>query len=102
MTEFKDYKIHIVDANNYPEQYVASIEEFQNVIAIISTKDKAETALRSLFNKDIKRIKDAKETIHLPYSGKAKYSFASDGKIKAFQNDGELVFVFLPGLNNPH
>ncbi|WP_373060516.1 hypothetical protein [Zunongwangia sp. H14] len=85
MTNFKDYKIRIVDAHNYPGQFVASIEEFYNVIAIIDTKDKAETALRPLFDKEIKRLQDANETIPLPDSGKAKVTFAADDKIQALR-----------------
>jgi predicted RNase H-like HicB family nuclease len=85
MTEFKDYRIHIVDAHNYPGQFVAYLEEFHNVQAIIDTQDKAEIVLSPLFDKEIKRLQEANETIPQPDSGKAKVTFASDDKIKALR-----------------
>jgi len=85
MTDFKDYTINIVDAHNYPGQFVASIEEFHNVIAIIDTKEKAETTLKPLFEKEIKRLLAASDTIPSPGSGKAKVTLASNDKIQALR-----------------
>jgi len=78
---FKDYTIVIVKSNNYPGKFVASIEEFHNVITIIDNKEKASQLLKPLFNREIKRLSKINNTIPKPGSGKAKITTASNYKI---------------------
>ena len=79
---FNDYKICIGNSNNYPDKYVAYIEELYNVITIIDNKDQAADKLRPLFDKEIERLKDEQQIIPNPGSGKAKVTFAANDKIE--------------------
>jgi hypothetical protein len=80
--KFEDYKIHIVDSSNYPDKFVATIEELYNVISIIDSMAEASEKLRPLFNKEIARLKDSGQIIPKPGSGKAKIIFAANVKIE--------------------
>lgn len=80
--KFEDYKIQIVNSSNYPDKFVATIEEFYNVICIIDNKEEAPEKLRSLFDKEIVRLKDSGQPIPKSGSGKAKITFAANDKIE--------------------
>jgi hypothetical protein len=80
--KFDDYKIHIIDSNNYPDKFVAYIEEFFNVIEIIDNKVDASEKLRPLFEKEIERLKESGEEIPKSGSGKAKITFSANDKIE--------------------
>lgn len=79
---FKDYKIHIVNSSNFPDKFVAYIEELHNVIEIIESKDQAEEVLKEKFEKEINRLKAIGQQAPIPGSGKAKVTFASNDKIE--------------------
>ena len=79
---FDDYNICIVDSNNYPGKFVAYIEELHNVAAIVDNKEEAASKLKSLFDKEIKRLKDEGQIIPNPGSGKAKITFAANNEIE--------------------
>jgi hypothetical protein len=83
--KFEDYKIQIVDSGNYPGKFVAFIEEFYNVACIIDNKTESSDTLRSLFEKEILRLKFEKQIIPQPDSGKAKITFAPNAKIEALR-----------------
>ncbi len=83
--KFEDYKIQIVDSGNFTGKFVASIEELYNVVCIIDNKTEASDKLRILFDKEILRLKDEKQKIPRPDSGKAKITFASNDKIVALR-----------------
>lgn len=80
--KFDDYAIRIGNSNNYPGKFVAYIEEFHGVIAIIENKDDAPKILKPLFDKEISRLNKIGHTIPLPGNGKAKITFASFDKIE--------------------
>jgi len=80
--KFDDYKIRFFNSNNYPDKFVASIEEFYNVLIIIDNKTEAEEQLRPHFDKEIIRLKDSGQKIPKPDSGKAKITFAANDKIE--------------------
>lgn len=80
--KFDDYKIQIVDSNNYPDKFVATIEELYNVITIIDNKSEAAEKLRPLFEKEMVRLNDSREPIPKPGSGKAKITFAANDQIE--------------------
>lgn len=77
---FKDYEIQIVASNNYPDKFVAWIEEFHGVIETIDNKSDAAEKLRPLFDKEIIRLKSIRQLIPEPGSGKAKITYASRNK----------------------
>ena len=80
--KFDDYKIQIGNSNNYPDKFVATIQEFHNVISIIDNKTEAPDKLKPLFDKEIIRLKDNGQTIPKPGNGKAKITFAANDKIE--------------------
>lgn len=79
--QFENYEIHIVISSNYPDKFVAYIEELHNVSEIIDSKELAEGFLRPKFEKEIKRLKDIGKTIPKPGSGKAEITFAASDKL---------------------
>lgn len=76
--KFDDYKIKIVNSNNYPGKFVATIEELFNVISIIDNKTEASEKLRPIFEKEIVRLKESGEGIPKPGSEKAKITFVAN------------------------
>lgn len=79
---FDDYNICIGNSNNYPDKFVAYIEELHNVITIVDNKEEAEDKLKPLFDKEVKRLKSEGQNIPSPGSGKAKITFAANNEIE--------------------
>ena len=100
--KFEDYKIQIVDSGNFPGKFVASIEELYNVVCIIDNKTEVSDKLRPLFDKEILRLKDEKQIIPQPDSGKAKITFASNGKIDSLRPFIDEFWDKILGLHIRH
>ncbi len=82
---FDDYKIHIVESNNYNGKWVCYIEELYNVSEIIDNKKQAIESLRALFEKEIVRLKTFNLEIPKPNSGKAVITFAPNEKVNSLR-----------------